>query len=191
MGLPWRGQCSEQHPATCSLHANSQRRSDIYVHLIVRELWLDKWCRCISKARDRSSCVTCVLQQRGAGAWLPQLAHQFTRFLHLFRICPFREGAASALNLVVRFWVDLCVPPLRLSPSESVSPTLSWSVSFSPVAGMFDGWFTWLLSTQPCPWWDLGLLGVAVLLTKIPIGTSWDLLIGLDQVSNASRQLLE
>lgn len=124
-------------------------------------------------------------------ARLPQL--EFTRFLHLFRICPFREHAAYVLDLVVRFWVHLCVPPLALSPSESVSPTLSWSVSFSPVAGMFDGWFTWLAehANMPLVWRDLSLVGVAVLLTKIPIGTSWNLLIGLDQVSNTSRQLLE
>lgn len=124
-------------------------------------------------------------------AWLPQLARDFTRFLHLFRICLFGR-AAAVLDLVVRVWVHLCVPPLPLSPSESVSPTLSWSVSFSPVAGVFDGWFTWLPSTQTCPWCDLGSLAAAVLLTKIPIGTSCDLIIGLlGQVSNTSRQLLK
>lgn len=124
-------------------------------------------------------------------ARLLQLAREFTRFLHLFRICPVRERAAYLLDLGVRFWVHLCVPPLPLSPSESVSATLSWSVSFSPVAGMFEGWFTWLLSPRICPWCDLGLVGVAVLLTKIYIRTSWDLLTGLDQVSKTSRQLLE
>lgn len=39
-----------------------------------------------------------------------------------------------------RFWVQhLCVPPPPLSSSECVSPILSCSVSFSLVAGMFDG----------------------------------------------------
>lgn len=71
-----------------------------------------------------------------------------------------------------------------------MSPTLSCSVSFSLVAGMFDGWFTWLLRTQTCPWCDLSVVGVVVLLTKIPIGTNPVPLIGLGPVSNTSRQLL-
>ncbi len=73
-----------------------------------------------------------------------------------------------------------------LSSSECVSH----SVSFSLVAGMFDGWFTWPLSTQTCPGCDLSVVVVVVPLTKISIGTNPVPLIGLGPVSNSCRQLL-
>lgn len=111
--------------------------------------------------------------------------------LHVCRQHRVYAGLLHRQDLAVRFWAQhLCVPPLPLSCSECVSPTLSCSVSFSLVAGMFDGWFTWLLRTQTCPWCDLSVVGVVVLLTKIPIGTNPVPLIGLGPVSNTSRQLL-
>lgn len=159
------------------------------------ELWLQQ-CRCVLKAQEHLLTASHVYFIWSC-ALLPQLAPKFTRFRHLllmshlFSFCLFTESGAGVQDLVVRFWVrHFCVPPRPLSPSKSVSPIRARSVSFSLVADMFDGWFTWLLSTQTCSWRDHGLVGVAVLLTKIPIGTGWDLLIGLAQVSNPSRQLL-